>query len=983
MITKINQALVSQPYYKSKQIKNQNPNPNLNFSDLAKSNIQGIPLSYISFKSNNVEHKVLKFNKDGSDLYQKSLDIAKEMQHSEITPFHVIEAAIRMSEENLNSLDEELLNSGAIENISALSKLATFYAKTNILENAASREFFLENLNNLKEDNSECLTQLPQNAEEVEPSINLSLGKNLLELDREIDSYMLLGSAINTLSQSNISYPTEFIKAFSSYSLYKSNKDVESNYMKQYDKRAIEIWNRLALGSSLFVTSKNEKEIQRVQASIVNTLDSPKHGGFNGENTLCYSISDNASPSDLLEEIKAVADALPEKNLVFMINTNDLLTKAINVNASQQMEVSAEFLALGSLDEPNVKLIMFHDNDNLFQILQAPALKKSFSKFLTYDVPPIHTYEAQNIIESNKKLLKDIKVPFTKEAREKVVLYADNMEGIFPDKAVDLMNRISNYYGDEKKKIAVKDVEEFAYIAQDLFNKEITDTKIIYDTGKTLANYYGKETTKKDVEAIIKQIKTGRIGTKGMVIYSKDEEAGSGRKYTAQVIAGEAKIPFLEISASDFAIAEEDEESKIKISPSKSMEKIFLDIKKAAKQNENKTAILYINNFEELVFSGPYLAGYKQAMSRLIREMAKAENEDVNILVMGSTEEEYIPYIPSVVRGFSQTIAVDSPAYNKLARKEVLTNRIAEKRLPLAYRTRVDKEVLINKLVKLTEYLSFVQIKSLIDKAEQIMSERNKTKAGIGEFIEAYLQLLTGRTSRPDMPIYNKEATTSHECGHATNLEVMANLYKDKGSPWHQSRDVNFITLDPRGNFLGAVFESRGENVDYPFEAMFANLVCAYGGHSCEKLFFKMDGSNGISQDLAQASAAAKIGVEHFGFGYNTGKISNAVEISSGVYNDNVFKDMDVILTNAQIASDLITENYKKFNEWFTQKYSKLIGTDDCMVDGDDFRKALLNWKKAQSPKVLEELAIMEDIILDIIKATKNGKKYGKINRVL
>lgn len=53
--------------------------------------------------------------------------------------------------------------------------------------------------------------------------------------------------------------------------------------------------------------------------------------------------------------------------------------------------------------------------------------------------------------------------------------------------------------------------------------------EVIYDTGKTLASMYGKETTKKDIEAIIRQIKTGKIGTKGLLIYSKDPEAGSGR----------------------------------------------------------------------------------------------------------------------------------------------------------------------------------------------------------------------------------------------------------------------------------------------------------------------------------------------------------------------------------------------------------------------------------------------------------------------
>ena len=287
---------------------------------------------------------------------------------------------------------------------------------------------------------------------------------------------------------------------------------------------------------------------------------------------------------------------------------------------------------------------------------------------------------------------------------------------------------------------------------------------------------------------------------------------------------------------------------------------------------------------------------------------------------------------------------------------------------------------MIERLVKLTEYMSFVEIKSLVDKTSQIMYERNKQKASIGEFIEAYLQLVTGRTSRPETPEYNKQLTTSHECGHATNLEVMNDILKRKGQPWHQFRNVNFITLDPRGDFLGAVFEDSSDNTTFPFEALFTALVCSYGGYSSEKFFFNINGSAGISQDLAQATAAAKRGVEYFGFGHNTGQVSNFAKIQSAVYNETVFKDMDIILTNAKMASDLITETYQKFNEWFTQKYSKLIGTDDCMVDGDDFRRLLSNWKKSLSADKKEEIRIMEDMILEIIDSAKKGLKYGQVN---
>ena len=348
-------------------------------------------------------------------------------------------------------------------------------------------------------------------------------------------------------------------------------------------------------------------------------------------------------------------------------------------------------------------------------------------------------------------------------------------------------------------------------------------------------------------------------------------------------------------------------------------------------------------------------------------------------MVIGSTDQAYADDIPSFVRGFNQHISIDSPAFNKAARKEIIINRLKSNEIPLEVKGQDEKARLVQKLVKLTEHMSFVEIKTMLEKTKQIMAERGKTKATMGDFIEAYLQIATGRTSRPEMPEFNKRATTSHECGHAVNLEVMSDILKEKGQPWHQSRDVSFITLDRRGSFLGAVFQNKKDNTDYPFEAMFTDLVCTYGGYSCEKMFYDMDGSIGIGQDLAQATSAAKYGIEYCGFGHNTGKMSNAANIKSGKYYENVYQDMEVILKNAQTVSDLITDTYKGFNEWFTDKYSKLIGTDDCMIDGDDFRAALALWKSSQSQDKKEEFNILSDMVMDIIKATKEGKIYGKL----
>lgn len=94
-------------------------------------------------------------------------------------------------------------------------------------------------------------------------------------------------------------------------------------------------------------------------------------------------------------------------------------------------------------------------------------------------------------------MLKDVPLPFTSDAKDRVIYHAGRMKGIFPDKAVDLMKRVSGYYANSKKKITAKEVDEFAQIANELFDKSAKQPEVIYDTGKTLASMYGKETTKR------------------------------------------------------------------------------------------------------------------------------------------------------------------------------------------------------------------------------------------------------------------------------------------------------------------------------------------------------------------------------------------------------------------------------------------------------------------------------------------------------
>ncbi len=970
---------------KSEKQSNITTNPITTSSNPTEVFTSGVPRSYINFKGK-IED-AFKFGEDAKQLINRAKKIAIDMGHDEITPYHIIAASINETEDNIKYLSKnqpELLSSGQIASISTLNKLANNSADKNMLSSKNDFNYFLEIVNWFKQENNEYLDALPVNNDikgkerDIDFSEDLKKEfKTIQEKVKNFDAYMLLGTAFNVNSFSGVEYTSDFIQDFKSLTYYKNSQDIIEQHLKHYDAKAIDVWNKLALGSNLFVTYNDKTEGDRLQASLVHTIDAKKHGNFNSDNTLPYLIADTIQPKDLIDEIQSIQEIEPDKHKIFMVNIDSLVQKS-TVDENGEISLPVEIFALPKVVKDNVHFIFFQNKDVYYQAQKDSTVKKLYSDYINYSIPPMHTFEAQKVLATEKQLTKDIKTPFTKEARDKAVFYADKIEGVFPDKAVDLMKRISSYYGDSKKRINIKNVDEFASIAKDLFNKDADSSSVIYDTGKDFSSLYGKETVKKDLEAIVRQIKTGKIGTRGYIMYSQDEEAGSGKRYTAQALAGEAKVPYMEIASADYATVFEDENG-IKNTPAVEMHRIFSEIKKAAEQNENKTAILFINNFEDFAFSGYYHAGYKQAMAQMEKEMSRAEAEKLNILVIGSTEEDYAQLIPTVARGFNQNISIDSPAFNKASRKEIITNRLKECDIQLEAGDTEEKDRLIQKLVKLTEYMSFVEIKTMIDKAKQITAERGKNKSTMGDFIESYLQISTGRTSRPEMPEFNKRATTSHECGHAVNLEVMGDILKEKGQPWHQSTEVNFITLDKRGQFLGAVFEGRKDNTDYPLEALFTDIVCSYGGYSCEKKFFNMDGSCGIGQDLEQATKRAKYGIEYYGIGYNTGKISNAAGIKSGKYYENVYKDMEVILKNAQTVSDLITDTYKGFNEWFTDKYSKLIGTDDCMIDGDDFRAALALWKTSQPESKKEEFEILSEMVMDIIKATKKGKIYGKL----
>ena len=121
--------------------------------------------------------------------------------------------------------------------------------------------------------------------------------------------------------------------------------------------------------------------------------------------------------------------------------------------------------------------------------------------------------------------------------------------------------------------------------------------------------------------------------------------------------------------------------------------------------------------------------------------------------------------------------------------------------------------------------------------------------------------------------------------------------------------------------------------------------------------------------------------VREMGMGAKTGKMAIFEdEVPSDKTKEMLEEDERVILHNAKIVSDLITEVYEDFNKKFTKEYSAKVGTGECLIDGNEFRRKLEEWKSAQSPEKQHEFKLCDETIVEIMEATKRGvevyKKY-------
>ena len=362
------------------------------------------------------------------------------------------------------------------------------------------------------------------------------------------------------------------------------------------------------------------------------------------------------------------------------------------------------------------------------------------------------------------------------------------------------------------------------------------------ETGVHFADVAGIDEAKQELMEVVDFLKNPeryrRLGgeiPKGVLIVGAP---GTGKTLLAKAVAGEAGVPFLSISGSEFV------EMFVGVGAAR-VRDLFDQAAKLA------PCIIFIDELDALGkargVSG--LAGNDEREQTLNQLLVQLDGFDTRsgVIIMAATNRPEI-LDPALLRPgrFDRQIALDRPDIN--GREQIL--RVHARRLVLG--GDVDLKAVAGK----TAGLAGADLANIVNEAALHAARTNKPAVGMSDFDEAIDRAITGleRKSRV-MTAKERETVAYHEAGHALVAESRASADK-----------VAKVSIIPRG--IGALGYTQQQPTEDRYLLKHGELLdrldVLLGGRAAEQLVFQ-ELSTGAQNDLQRATDMARQMVTRYG----------------------------------------------------------------------------------------------------------------------
>ncbi len=377
-----------------------------------------------------------------------------------------------------------------------------------------------------------------------------------------------------------------------------------------------------------------------------------------------------------------------------------------------------------------------------------------------------------------------------------------------------------------------------------LYNKE--NNKVVF------ADVAGAKEAKEELTEIVDFLKNPKkylkIGAKiphGVILFGPP---GTGKTLLARAVAGEANVPFFNISGSEFV------EMFVGVGASR-VRDLFTKAKK------NAPAIVFIDEIDAVGRQrGAGLGGgndeREQTLNQILVEMDGFDT-NANVIVIAATNRPDV-LDPALLRPgrFDRRVIIDNPS---------LEDRLAI----LAVHARnkpMEEGVKLDKIAKQTPGFSGADLANLVNEAAISAARENREKINHHDLETSIEKVMLGPERKSKVITDDERKLTAyHEVGHALVAKML--MHTD---PVHK------ISIISRGRALGVTWFLPDNDKALESKAHFLDeLAASLGGRAAEELIFGKDYiTTGASNDIEKATSLARNMVTRFGMSETVGTVA-------------------------------------------------------------------------------------------------------------
>lgn len=413
----------------------------------------------------------------------------------------------------------------------------------------------------------------------------------------------------------------------------------------------------------------------------------------------------------------------------------------------------------------------------------------------------------------------------------------------------------------------------------------------------TFEDVAGVDEAKEELKEVIEFLKSpqrfqklgGKI-PKGVLLVGP---TGTGKTLLARAVAGEAGVPFLSISGSDFV------EMFVGVGAAR-----VRDLFEQGKRNA--PCIIFIDEIDAVGRQrGAGLGGghdeREQTLNQLLVEMDGFNTQEGVIIMAATNRPDTLDHALLRPGRFDRQVVVDRP--DVIGREGIL--KVHTRKIPVA------KDIDLKILARGTPGFSGADLANMVNEAALLAARRNKIAVEMKDFEDAKDKVLMG-VERKSLFISEQEKTwiAYHEAGHTLVSKLVPGT-----DPIHK------VTIIPRGQALGVTQQLPiDDRKIYPKSYCVNQLTVMLGGRAAEELQFS-DTSTGARDDINRATLLARKMVCEWGMSEKMGPLT------LGKQDDEIFlgREMGLHRNFSEQTAQLIDSEIKKLVDHAHKRALKLL----------------------------------------------------------